>query len=283
MVVVGSFQYRASANWSKAKNELMSPGSLLLGGAGQCFACGHDHGAGDRCISFWYAPHYFERIASDAGVPHPKASFNELRLPPLRALSPLIARACVGLMGSATLAWEELSVGVAAQTARLVNGVSSRSLTTPPSSHARVSRALRIIERCPEAELSLRELATESGLSPFHFLRTFETVTGVTPHQYILRTRLREAAIRLATKRDKILDVALDAGFGDVSNFNRAFRGEFGMSPKIYREEIPRRDIALMMKTEADRSVCPTKNPTLRELPKTSPLPMPPCIPSPQR
>jgi AraC-like DNA-binding protein len=60
----------------------------------------------------------------------------------------------------------------------------------------------------------------------------------VTPHQYILRTRLREAAIRLATKRDKILDVALDAGFGDVSNFNRAFRGEFGMSPKIYREEI---------------------------------------------
>jgi AraC-like DNA-binding protein len=235
MVIVGTFQYHASANGSKAKNQLMSPGSLLLGGAGQCFACGHDHGSGDRCISFWYAPEYFERIASEAGGRRPKAAFGELRLPPLRALSPLIVRACVGLTGSAALAWEELSVGLAAHTARLVNGISSRNVEIPPSSQARVSRALRMIERSPEAGLSVTGLAKVSGLSPYHFLRTFEGVTGVTPHQYILRTRLREAAIRVATDRDKILDVALDAGFGKVSNFNRAFRGEFGMSPKKYR------------------------------------------------
>jgi AraC-like DNA-binding protein len=66
-------------------------------------------------------------------------------------------------------------------------------------------------------------------------LRTFESVTGVTPHQYILRTRLRDAAIRVATGQDKILDVAFDSGFGDVSNFNRAFRGEFGVNPLSYR------------------------------------------------
>ena len=103
---------------------------------------------------------------------------------------------------------------------------------------ARVSRALRIIERTPNEELSVGRLAEEAGLSPYHFLRTFEAVAGVTPHQYILRTRLREAAIRIATSAAKILDVALDTGFGDVSNFNRAFRGEFGVSPRAYRQTV---------------------------------------------
>jgi len=40
----------------------------------------------------------------------------------------------------------------------------------------------------------------------------------------------------LAAGSNRILDVALDAGFGDVSNFNHAFRGEFGVSPRRYRQ-----------------------------------------------
>ena len=58
------------------------------------------------------------------------------------------------------------------------------------------------------------------------------------PHQYVLRLRLREAALRLAADPDpiKIVEIAFDAGFGDVSNFNRAFRAEFGMSPRRYRQ-----------------------------------------------
>jgi len=71
-------------------------------------------------------------------------------------------------------------------------------------------------------------------LSPYHFLRTFERLTGVTPHQYILRARLREAALRLA-EPGRVLDIALDCGFGDLSNFNRTFRAEFGVSPRIFR------------------------------------------------
>jgi AraC family transcriptional regulator len=59
---------------------------------------------------------------------------------------------------------------------------------------------------------------------------------GVTPHQYVLRV-LREATKRLTTERAKVLDIALDCGFGDVSNFNRAFRREFGMSPQSFRRK----------------------------------------------
>jgi len=92
-----------------------------------------------------------------------------------------------------------------------------------------------MIERNPETGLALGSLALEAHLSPYHFLRIFERLTGLTPHQYVLRTRLREAAIRLAAESTKVLDIAIDCGFGDVSNFNRAFRGEFGVSPRANR------------------------------------------------
>ncbi len=238
IVAAGSFQYRSGIG-----RELMTPGSLLLGNAGQCFECGHEHGLGDRCISFYYAPDYFERVVSDAGAHGSKPGFHTLRLPPLRLLSPLIARACAALSANDHLdaSWEEVSVQLAAHTVRIVSGCRSDANSAPPSAVARVTRAVRAIERSPDAELSLGRLAREAGLSPYHFLRTFERLTGLTPHQYVLRARLREAAIRLAAEhRAKILDIALDSGFGDVSNFNRAFRAEFGVTPRVYRLEAGR-------------------------------------------
>jgi AraC family transcriptional regulator len=92
-----------------------------------------------------------------------------------------------------------------------------------------------MIERNPSARWGLGRLSEAADLSPYHFLRTFERVTGVTPHQYVLRSRLREAGMRLVVDPDKVLDIALDCGFGDVSNFNRAFRAEFGVTPRAYR------------------------------------------------
>jgi transcriptional regulator GlxA family with amidase domain len=92
-----------------------------------------------------------------------------------------------------------------------------------------------MIEEGSESKLTVRRLALEARLSPYHFLRTFEQLTGVTPHRYLRRVRLREAAIRLSTERTKVLDIALACGFGDVSNFNRSFRGEFGVSPQRFR------------------------------------------------
>ena len=158
-----------------------------------------------------------------------------LRLPPLRELSSLIARARAGLEYSADTPWEELSVELAAATLRVERGISSRAEHAPPSAIARVTRSVRAIERRPDGALGLGSLAREAGLSPYHFLRTFERLTGITPHQYVRRARLRDAASRLAAEREKVLDIALDCGFGDVSNFNHAFRSEFGVSPQTFR------------------------------------------------
>jgi AraC-like DNA-binding protein len=135
------------------------------------------------------------------------------------------------------MSWEELGIQLAASVARLANGARRDMRDAPPSAIARVTRAVRIIEESPESDLPVRRLAREAGLSPYHFLRCFEHLTGVTPHQYLLRARLREAARRLATEPAKVLDIALDCGFGDVSNFNRAFRREFGTRPQAFRRQ----------------------------------------------
>ena len=238
IVTAGSFQYRGPVGKSKGQ-ELMTPGSLVLGNPGQCFECGHEHDSGDRCISFWYAPEYFERIAADVGV-RGTMDFRVLRLPPLRALSPLFARSNAGLaasVGAGTqMMWEQLSVQLAARTVQLTGGLSPRSADAQPASIARLTRVLRMIEGDPNAQFKIPVLAREAGLSPYHFLRTFEQITGVTPHRYIVRARLREAATRLRTEKTRIVDIALDCGFDDVSNFNHAFRAEFEVSPRMYRQ-----------------------------------------------
>jgi AraC-like DNA-binding protein len=227
IVLAGTFQYRSAAG-----SALMTPGSLLLGEPGQSFECSHDHAAGDRCLSFHYTPELFERLAVEASG---RRSFGVARLPPLRGLSWLVARARAGMAGAPGLSWEEIGVQLAARAVQLAAGVTPDPGGAPPAAVARVTRAVRAIERQPGAALTVARLAREAGLSPYHFLRTFRRLTGLTPHQYVRRTRLREAATRLASGRAKVLDVALDSGFGDVSNFNHAFRVEFGVPPRAYR------------------------------------------------
>lgn len=228
VVVAGTFQYRTSAG-----RELMMPGSLLLGNAGQCFTCGHEHGRGDRCISFSYSPDFSERLGQEAGVNRPQ--FKTPRLAPGRALAPLVARASELLDASEREPFEEFAIQIFSRAVEIERGVVRRPADAEPSSLARVTRVVRMIDQDADAPQDLTSLAEVARLSPYHFLRTFEEVTGTTPHQYVLRMRLRRAALRLRREPAAIAEIALGCGFGDISNFNRAFRAEFGLSPRAYR------------------------------------------------
>ncbi|MCA6126310.1 helix-turn-helix transcriptional regulator, partial [Bradyrhizobium sp. WSM 1704] len=84
--------------------------------------------------------------------------------------------------------------------------------------------------------IDLDDAAEQAGLSTFHFLRLFSSVLGVTPHQYLVRSRLRHAARRLADDDSPITDIAYDVGFGDLSNFVRSFHRAAGASPLKFRQ-----------------------------------------------
>ncbi|MGB6543921.1 MAG: helix-turn-helix transcriptional regulator, partial [Xanthobacteraceae bacterium] len=99
----------------------------------------------------------------------------------------------------------------------------------------RIAAALRQIEAQADAPLSLADLAGTAAMSRYHFLRTFRAVVGMTPHQYILHTRLHRAAVRLRRTSEEISTIAFAAGFNDLSTFNRRFARIVGRSPSAYR------------------------------------------------
>ena len=231
LVTDGNFHYRTAQG-----SALMTPGSLLLGNEGACFECGHQHSRGDRCLAFHFAPDVFESVV--AAVPGAKRlAMTEPRLPPVPSVLTLLAAAQVLRENSGEPDdFQEMALRLAAAVCAALNDRRSHSRRPPtPRDERRIASALRRIEAQKGARLSLDTLAAEAAVSPFHFLRIFEQVVGVTPGQYMLGTRLRHAAVRLRSSSDTIATVALDCGFDDLSTFNRQFRRATGLPPGEYR------------------------------------------------
>jgi AraC family transcriptional regulator len=235
-VTAGSFRYR-----SRHGSVTLMPGALMLGNAGSDFECSYDEAWGDRCISFGYSDAYFERIAAGTGRGK-RAGFRTHRAAPTPRMIALTAE-LEAQSGHADVArWEELAVRVAGDALCVADetptAVSSRD-------ERRIGTALGLIETHYSEPLSLGAIADAVHMSPYHFLRVFRAVAGVTPHQYLVRTRLRRAAIALATSDEPVTDIAYAHGFGDLSSFVTTFRRVFGRAPRDYRVAARARQVAL--------------------------------------
>jgi AraC family transcriptional regulator len=229
MVMGGTFQYRSSVG-----RAVLTPGAIMLGGPGVCYECGHEHGVGDRCLAFHYRPDLWEKIV--AAIPGAKSvDVTRPQLPPLEALTPLFAEAEAARDENDAPALEELAWRIAGTVAGTLLDTPRRARAPSSRDIKRVTAIVRHIEVTPEAEHSLTSLAGDAAMSPYHFLRTFRQVVGMAPHQYVLRTRLQRAALRLRRSRDEISAIAFDAGFNDLSTFNRRFKKVMGASPSLYR------------------------------------------------
>jgi AraC family transcriptional regulator len=228
-VTHGTFQYRSAMGTA-----VFVPGALLLGNRGTCFECRHEHGIGDRCLAFHFAPDHLEAIM--AAVPGARRlDFSVPCLPPTPALTGLLAAAEAARDEADGAALEELALDITgAVAATLAQGAPSTA-TPKRRDVARVTQALRRIEEAAEEALSLADLAGEAAMSPYHFLRTFRRVAGMTPHQYLLRTRLHRAALRLRRTTEPVSVIAFDVGFNDLSTFNRRFQRVIGVSPSAFR------------------------------------------------
>ena len=115
------------------------------------------------------------------------------------------------------------------------NGVSNTS--SSPAPDARLTRVFRMINdrRSPGGRTLAGRLAREARLSRCQFLRIVQQFTSLTSHQYVRRAGLQRAAARLLLEPTRILDLALDSRFADISNCNHAFRSESGVSATLFR------------------------------------------------
>jgi AraC-like DNA-binding protein len=98
-------------------------------------------------------------------------------------------------------------------------------------------RACERLESDLGGKFSLEQIAAEFGLSVSHFSRAFRASTGLPPHQWLLRQRVK-AAKQLMTVRDLPLsEIAISAGFANQSHFTRVFSAAVGVSPGVWRRE----------------------------------------------
>ncbi len=221
----GSFGYRSRGH----AFELVA-GATLVGHAGDEFRCTHDHHlVGDECLSLQLSA---ER-ADELGLP--SDAWRIGILPPIPGLMVLGELAQATADGRTRLGLDEVALAFAARFASLVAGRSD----APGGLHARDRRraveAARFLDERAQESIGVEDVAALVGLSPFHFLRVFRSVLGVTPHQYLVRVRLRRAARLLATDAS-ITSIAYDIGFGDLSNFVRTFHRAAGVSPRGFRK-----------------------------------------------
>ncbi len=98
-----------------------------------------------------------------------------------------------------------------------------------------VSRAREYIERHKTEALSLANVASAAGASVFHFCKIFHKSTGLKFSDYVARVRVEEARTKLLNPNSRISEVAYDAGFQSLTQFNRTFKRVFGKSPTEFR------------------------------------------------
>src|ERR1700716_608367 len=119
IVTSETFTYRTTQGTA-----VLAPGAALLGNHGHCFECGHEHGIGDRCLSFRFSPEFVESVVWELpGAP--QLAFTLPNLPPLPQLIPVVADAVAARDGSDEASFEELALSLVAKVGVALTGMSA--------------------------------------------------------------------------------------------------------------------------------------------------------------
>jgi AraC family transcriptional regulator len=229
LVIAGTFRYRANTG-----EALLYPGAFLLGNAGACYECGHEHSSGDRCLALHVDRELFAEIAPGSSGSN-SCKFRTAMVPAVSDLASISVLLQQAPLPDSHLALEETVLATVASVVRAVGTNHTPPRSPSPAATRRIAAAFEYIDARLGSDLNLAELSAHVAMSKYHFLRTFKHASGMTPHQYILGRRLRAAAAALHTTEIPVARVALDQGFGDLSTFNHSFRRIMGVTPTAYR------------------------------------------------
>jgi AraC family transcriptional regulator len=123
--------------------------------------------------------------------------------------------------------------------AHLVRGplvTTANEIPTSDSFAFRVHQVMNTILQHPGDSHTVESLAAQASVTPSHFCRIFKRATGVSPHQYVMKTRFDRAQQLLLQSDTRIALIAESLGFTSQSHFSRAFRRITGQTPAEFRQ-----------------------------------------------
>lgn len=210
------------------QHELVS-GSVFIARPNQEYTAIHDHhDCGDECLSVRLSPQFADTLQMGK-------AWDYAKLPPIPEIVVAGERMRAAAEGKTDIGVDEAALAFIHRIAKVAADKPPKQPKGTDQDRRRAVEAAQWLEENHGGEIDLEQTATQAGLSPFHFLRTFTNALGVTPHQYLVRTRLRHAARLLSTTDKPITDIALDVGFADLSNFVRTFHKAAGVPPSRFR------------------------------------------------
>lgn len=131
---------------------------------------------------------------------------------------------------------------ISANLIRLIYSIAEKSIRLEGSENDRIVRVCSdYVRKHCEQSISVDELADLVSYSPSHFKSVFKKLTGIPPHEFVLREKIKIAAELLRTK--SITDVTFLLGFSSSQHFSRVFQSIVGVCPSEYRlqEQVKRR------------------------------------------
>jgi AraC-like DNA-binding protein len=99
----------------------------------------------------------------------------------------------------------------------------------------RLLRARDSMDRAYAEPLNVRAVAAVAHVSEAHFIRSFKSVFGETPHHYLQRRRVERSMFLLRETDRSVTDICMDVGFSSLGTFSRTFTGIVGETPSDYR------------------------------------------------
>lgn len=115
-------------------------------------------------------------------------------------------------------------------------------ISAPVNNQDGLRKAISYINENFAENNSLEQLSSIASLSPYYFSRLFKEETGLTPHQYIIETRIAAAKYLLTSSSSTIMEIAYQIGFPDQSSFCACFKKREKITPASYRKLMVNRD-----------------------------------------
>lgn len=184
-------------------------------------------------VTLSFAPHLLQEAARPD-------RFNRLRFAFSDPLGTALTRQVLSELYAPANEGRDAYVGalVSALTAHVLRGASGQGLPNIPStvtSAYRLHNVMAMIREHPEDDHGLEQLASTAGLTPSHFCRVFRKATGLTPHQFVMKTRLDRAGHLLMQSELSLAQISDSLGFKTQSHFTRAFRQFYQETPSDFR------------------------------------------------
>ncbi len=102
----------------------------------------------------------------------------------------------------------------------------------------KIKQSITYIKNNYKRDISLDEISSVASLSRYHFCREFKKATGLTPVEFINRTRCELAKGLLESKKYTISDISELCGFATTAHFSKTFKGFFGSYPSEFVKKL---------------------------------------------